>query len=230
MHEIKNLIAALGKGDKAVEFKMPEQTGPKITQVMIDKWDQAVSNTIKLVDITDKHDLQVTKNTTYVSEIQRKLGDFALKEDLLQAQKDIKNLQGLFPLYEQHEKDIEWLKDEIAKLKKLCEKFASNDELNLLKQRVEVLEKAMVDLKKMVNTLQNKINGLKIEGGGGVDPDLLAGLQADIDNLRREFEEHKNLALNNLNELNVTMPTKADKSDLLDLDRKFKERLNECIR
>ena len=88
----------------------------------------------------------------------------------------------------------------------------------------------MVDLKKMVNTLQNKINGLKIEGGGGVDPDLLAGLQADIDNLRREFEEHKNLALNNLNELNVTMPTKADKSDLLDLDRKFKERLNECIR
>jgi len=26
------------------------------------------------------------------------------------------------------------------------------------------------------------------------------------------------------------MPTKADKQDLLDLDRKFKERLNECIR
>ena len=69
----------------------------------------------------------------------------------------------------------------------------------------------MIELRKTVNTLSNKLNGLKMEGGGGVDPDLLEGLQADLDSLRQEFEAHKNLALSNLNELNVTMPTKADK-------------------
>ena len=63
---------------------MPEQSGPKITQVMVDKWDRTVDNTVKLVDITDKHELSINKNTTYISEIQRKMSDFALKEDLLQ--------------------------------------------------------------------------------------------------------------------------------------------------
>jgi len=58
----------------------------------------------------------------------------------------------------------------------------------------------------------------------------LAALQLELDNLRQEFEAHNNFALSNLNELNVTMPTKADKSDLAELDRKFKDRLNECIR
>jgi hypothetical protein len=54
MHELKTLIAALGKGEKPIEFAMPTQSGPTVTQVMIDKWNQAVANTIKLVEISDR--------------------------------------------------------------------------------------------------------------------------------------------------------------------------------
>jgi len=118
MFELKNLIANLGKGGAPIEFKMPESNGISVTQIMIDKWNQAVDNTVKLVDITDKHETQIKKSEAYVSEIQRKLGDFALKEDLQKTQHDVNALQGLWPLYEQHEKDIAWLKDELSKLKK----------------------------------------------------------------------------------------------------------------
>lgn len=116
--DIKNLIAALGKGDKQIEFKMPESTGPQVTQVMIDKWNRCSENQVKLIDITDAHEIKIQKNSTYMQEVHRKLADFALKEEMLQAQNDIKSLQGLVPLFEQHERDIEWLKEELKKLRK----------------------------------------------------------------------------------------------------------------
>ena len=74
-------------------------------------------------------------------------------------------------------------------------------------------------------------------GGGGfaaagndVDPDLLDKLTADLDNLRKEFESYRDHSLKNLQELNQTMPTKADKSDLVDLENRFNDKLNELLR
>ena len=51
-----------------------------------------------------------------------------------------------------------------------------------------------------------------------------------LDDLRREFEQHRDNTNRNLQDLNATMPTKADKSELADLENRFRDKLDEILR
>ena len=82
-----------------------------------------------------------------------------------------------------------------------------------------------MDLKKRLDLLEVKVRGLtpQKEGGGpiGADPAELIALKNELDNLRKEFYQHRDWATRNINDLNVTMPTKADKQDLIDLEQRI---------
>ena len=54
-------------------------------------------------------------------------------------------------------------------------------------------------------------------------------LAEELNKLRAEFEAHRDLANRNLNELNQTMPTKADKQDLVDLENRIMDQLRDMI-
>ena len=78
--------------------------------------------------------------------------------------------------------------------------------------------------------LNKKIKGL---GGGhnsgGADQDQVNRLAEELNKLRAEFEAHRDLANRNLNELNQTMPTKADKQDRADLENRIMDQLRDMI-
>lgn len=48
--------------------------------------------------------------------------------------------------------------------------------------------------------------------------------------MRREFNQFRDNTSRNLQDLNMTMPTKADKTDLVDLENRFRDKLDEIIR
>jgi len=51
-----------------------------------------------------------------------------------------------------------------------------------------------------------------------------------FDILKAEFELHRDETLKNLSNLNIKMPTKADKADLLDLEKRVKEIIDDIVR
>lgn len=64
--------------------------------------------------------------------------------------------------------------------------------------------------------------------GGGADQDN-GSLLDQLNKLRAEFERHRLEANQNLNDLNETMPTKADKQDLIDLEARLLDQLRDMI-
>ena len=51
----------------------------------------------------------------------------------------------------------------------------------------------------------------------------------ELKKLRAEFGAHRDQVLPNLDDLNTTMPTKADKSDLEDLENRLMEQMRDAI-
>jgi len=51
----------------------------------------------------------------------------------------------------------------------------------------------------------------------------------EIKKLRAEFEAHRDQANNNLREINDTLPNKADKIELLELENRLMDRLRDMI-
>lgn len=51
-----------------------------------------------------------------------------------------------------------------------------------------------------------------------------------IDGLRADFEKNKAETNRNLQNLNQVMPTKADKIELMDLERRFKEIIDDIVK
>jgi len=115
-------------------------------------------------------------------------------------------------------------------LKKEFDRYVTSDEFNILKQRVDNLEKHLRDLRNLVKTLEEKMAGMKPGSGGGANQEELDNLRELLDLLKKEFIEFKNNANKNLQDLNVTMPTKADKSELNDLEQRFRDKLDEILR
>lgn len=56
---------------------------------------------------------------------------------------------------------------------------------------------------------------------GGGDPGALNECLQGLAKLRAEFEKHRDETNHNLNDLNVTMPTKANIDDLNDLENRL---------
>lgn len=64
---------------------------------------------------------------------------------------------------------------------------------------------------------------------GGADQAQIDAIIDELKKLRAEFEAHRDQAVANLNDLNTTMPTKADKSDLEDLENRLMEQMRDAI-
>lgn len=125
----------------------------------------------------------------------------------------------------QHAEDIDWCKREIEKLKRLIDGLATKDELKSLQARIDELSKLIDGLKKMINAMraaQGQPALTNNDIGGGNDENL-EQLTNDLDSLRKEFEDHRAKANSNLMELNMLMPTKADKKDLENLEARIAE-------
>ncbi len=88
----------------------------------------------------------------------------------------------------------------------------------------------MKDMRNQLRSIEDRMKDMKPGTGSGVNADELENIQNLLDNLRREFEQHRDSANRNLNDLNVTMPTKADKADLQDLENRFRDKLDEMLR
>jgi hypothetical protein len=65
---------------------------------------------------------------------------------------------------------------------------------------------------KIIDGINKKLKNASFgSGNGGADQEQVERLMEDLSKLREEFEAHRDGANRNLNELNQTMPTKADK-------------------
>ena len=91
------------------------------------------------------------------------------------------------------------------------------------------MKKQLDQLEYKVKTLLAAKPGTAATVSASNDEDVEA-LKRALDNLRQEFEKHRDNTNRNLNDLNNTMPTKADKQDLLDLEARLNEKLNEILR
>ena len=71
--------------------------------------------------------------------------------------------------------------------------------------------------------INKKLKGVNQGGSAaaGADSELVDRLQEDLQKLREEFEDHRDQSNRNLGDLNQTMPTKADKQDLIDLENRI---------
>ena len=107
-------------------------------------------------------------------------------------------------------------------------RYPSIGEFNALKIRVDKLEQALSSLKKVVSDLEKKLRDVNV-GGGGCDTDTLDRIELELSNLRAEFEAHRDHANSNIDELNHLMPTKADKSELVELEDRILEKLREMV-
>lgn len=106
--------------------------------------------------------------------------------------------------------------------------FPSMDEFNTLKNRVEKIENSNQALKKAYGDLEKEIKKLKIPDSGA-NQDQVDRLQDELARLRAEFEQHKEWATQNIENLNHEMPHKADKQDLIDLENRILDKLRDMI-
>lgn len=92
-------------------------------------------------------------------------------------------------------------------------KYPSIGEFNTLKVKFEKHESEHSSLKKLVKEIEKRLKDLNIQGGGGggADQESIDRLLDELNKLREEFEAHRDHANTNIDDLNLKMPTKADK-------------------
>ena len=212
-----------------VEIRAASPKGPKVTQDDIDRWNANCDKTDGLQQLMDKlmkETKEFEKIRIQVTDIQRKLADFALKEDYLKTVNDLRNLKEDVTI---NKEDLAALAAEVDKLKDILARmqFPSIEDFNLLRGRVDSLENQLATLRKALGDLEKKVKGVR--GGGGADQGLVDKCIEELNTLRAEFEAHRDEANRNLDQLNAEMPTKADKKDLLDLENRIMDKLRDMI-
>ena len=73
------------------------------------------------------------------------------------------------------------------------------------------------------------MKGGPVEAIGGADQDAVDSLEAELAKLRYDFEKHAHEANSHLSVIHGILPTKADKSDLLDLQNAILDRVRQMI-
>lgn len=109
----------------------------------------------------------------------------------------------------------------------MMNKFATKDELNLLRSRIDNLETMISGIRKSLNDLEKKMKNQKV--GGGADQDAVDAIVDELQKLRKEFEEYRDTSNKRINSLENEMPLKANKSDLEDLENRIMEKLRDMI-
>lgn len=105
-------------------------------------WNAAAEKTTSLQALIDKllkETKDIEKIRVQVTEIQRKLADFVLKEDYLKTVNDLRNLKEDVAI---NKEDLAALTAEVEKLKDILARmqFPSMEDFNLLRGRVDSLE------------------------------------------------------------------------------------------
>ena len=223
------MIANMGTG-APIEIRAPSPKGPKVTQEDIDRWNAAAEKTVSLQELIDKlfkETKDIEKIRVQVTEVQRKLADFVLKEDYLKTVNDLRNLKDDVTITKE---DLSALTAEVDKIKDILARmqFPSIEDFNLLRGRVDTLDNQTSSCRKAIGDLEKKIKGLR-PGGGSDNSGLVDKCIEELNTLRAEFEAHRDDANRNLDQLNAEMPTKADKKDLLDLENRIMDKLRDMI-
>jgi cell division septum initiation protein DivIVA len=76
--------------------------------------------------------------------------------------------------------------------------------------------------------LEKKIKNMKISGGG-VDQDAVNALLDEIGQLRKEFEDTRDNHSKRIEALEIEMPNKASRLDLIDLENRIMDKLRDMI-
>lgn len=96
----------------------------------------------------------------------------------------------------------------------------------MLKGRVDKLENLIQGMHKKLQDMEKKLKGV---GGGGADQDLVDKLADELARLRADFEKHAGATDNRLMTIENILPTKADKTDLIDLQNSILDKLRDMI-
>lgn len=134
--------------------------------------------------------MEIESIKTHVSDIQRKLNDFVLRDEFLKLEHEVKNLREDVNI---NKENIQTNKDEIDKLRRIIDAmhFPSMEEFNMLKGRVDALENQIGNIRKLVSELEKKIKGMGRGNGGGADQGMLDKVIEELNTLRAEFEAHR---------------------------------------
>jgi hypothetical protein len=68
------------------------------------------------------------------------------------------------------------------------------------------------------------------KGGSSLDDKWAQNMEQEFENLRNEFIKFRDETNNNLKNVNDTLPRKADKEDLNELEQRLLERINEMLK
>lgn len=178
------------------------------------------------MDKLAKDNKELEKIRIQIQEIFGKLSEFVLKEEYIKTVNDLRNCK----------EDVNINKEDIAALTVAIDKisdqlakmqFPSIEDFNLLRGRVDSLENQLASLRKAFGDLEKKMKGVR--SGGGADAGLVDKCVEELNNLRAEFEAHRDEANRNLDQLNAEMPQKADKKDLKDLEHRLMLKLEDMI-
>lgn len=78
--------------------------------------------------------------------------------------------------------------------------FPSLDQFNTLKDRVDKLESICASLKKAFGDLEKRLGNMKV-GNDGANQEQVDILAAELERLRTEFEQHRDLSNQNIEDL-----------------------------
>jgi hypothetical protein len=189
---------------------------------MIDRWNSAA----------DKVSLIEPRVNEKVEQMLKKLDALNLLVNSCVKQEEFKFTKELAQSHEDeiraHGIEVRLIRDELLKMDKQIGNCVSLDDINIVKLRIESLENRFNEFLKKMHMLEAKISGSTPVPVSNLD--INDKFINELVALRQEFEQHKLEVFKNLHVLNVTLPTKADKMDLEDLETRLCDKLNDVLR
>ena len=242
--ELQNQIASMAKGEP-IEIKQAPAApaGPQISKADIKKWNEAADTSrqlkINFIDIKVELDKlgEIIELKKRITAAEKRIDMLAHNADLEKLRKEVEGLKKFrgeaLDRFDDIQKQINELNRMIAQLGdgKPVTITTDNDGL---RDRMNKAESKLHVHQRLIESIEGMIKNININnqggGGSGVDPSVIDGLNDLIDNLRREFEENKKKVEGEIQRINHILPTKADKSDLEDLENRLLEQMKDMIR
>lgn len=194
---------------------------------------ERIENLEKQVDILMK-DMQSNSGLKVsIQELQKKTQFLVTQEDINKLLAQIKQIEDELKMNGLEFKNLHLQMEEFQKIKRQVNgllKCPSENDFNLMKGRMEACEKSDSLMKKTLTEHEKKIKNLKSAGGGGgADAGLIEEFQMEMDKLRQEFEEHRDLSNKELTSHNVQLLNKVSITDLDDVEQRLQQQIDEIL-